>query len=173
LNTDFLAKVATSNEIVLDDEDVRLPQAALFSLGELANQIEWTKKRIDKLERAIVFEAKRDEDMRRLAMIPGVVAIIAASIKALIPDPNRFKSGRHFAGSLGFTQDRIRVAARSASAGYQAQSTISSAEPNLCFPPDVANDFWQRLDPVDLVTTDARLHSVKELSGKLGDDGMR
>jgi hypothetical protein len=87
LNTDFLAKVATSNEIVLDDEDVRLPQAALFSLGELANQIEWTKKRIDKLERAIVFEAKRDEDMRRLAMIPGVVAIIAASIKALIPDP--------------------------------------------------------------------------------------
>jgi hypothetical protein len=138
LNTDFLAKVATSNEIVLDDEDVRLPQAALFSLGELANQIEWTKKRIHKLERAIVFEAKRDEDMQRLAMIPGVGAIIAA-----------------------------------ASAGYQAQPTISSAEPNLCFPPDVANDFWQRLDPVDLVTTDARLHSVKELSGKLGDDGMR
>ncbi len=87
MNTDFLAKVATSNEIVLDDEDVRLPQAALFSLGELANQIEWTKKRIDKLERAIVFEAKRDEDMQRLAMIPGVGAIIAASIKALIPDP--------------------------------------------------------------------------------------
>ena len=42
----------------------------------------------------------------------------------------------------------------------RAQPPISSAEPNLRFPPDVANDFWQRLDPIDLVTTDARLHSV-------------
>jgi hypothetical protein len=40
------------------------------------------------------------------------------------------------------------------------QPTISVAESNLCFPPDVANDFWQRLDPVDLVTADAQLHSV-------------
>jgi hypothetical protein len=30
----------------------------------------------------------------------------------------------------------------------------------LCFPADVANGFWERLDPVNLVTADARLHSV-------------
>jgi len=32
------------------------------------------------------------------------------------------------------------------------------AEPALS--PDVANDFWQRLDTIDLVTADARFHSV-------------
>src|SRR3984893_19213835 len=35
------------------------------------------------------------------------------------------------------------------------QPTISGAEPDLHFPADVANDFWQRLDPVNLVTADA------------------
>jgi hypothetical protein len=34
----------------------------------------------------------------------------------------------------------------------RAQPAISGAEPDLRFPPDVANDFWQRFDPVDLVT---------------------
>ena len=58
---------------------------------------------IDKLEREIVAEAKRDDDMRRLATIPGVGAITAAAIKALVPDPGGFKSGRHFAAWLGLT----------------------------------------------------------------------
>jgi len=97
------AKIATLIEIVRDGEDARLPPAARFALSELANQIEWTKQRIDKLERAIVIEAKRDEDMRRLVTIPGVGVIIAASIKALVPDPHGFKSGRHFAAWLGLT----------------------------------------------------------------------
>lgn len=96
-------KVTALIEIVRNDEDLRLPQAARFALTELANQIEGVKERIDKLERAIVVEAKRDDDMRRLATIPGVGAIIAASIKALVPDPNGFKSGRHFAAWLGLT----------------------------------------------------------------------
>src|SRR5450759_3206977 len=41
--------------------------------------------------------------MRRLVTIPGVGVIIAASIKALVPDPHGFKSGRHFAAWLGLT----------------------------------------------------------------------
>ena len=81
----------------------RLPQAARFGLTELANQIEGAKERIEKLERAIVMEAKHDDDMRRLATIPGVGAIIAVSIKALVPDPGGSKSGRHFAAWLGLT----------------------------------------------------------------------
>jgi len=39
-----------------------------------------------------------DDDARRLVTIPGVGAIIAASVRALVPDPGGFKSGRHFAG---------------------------------------------------------------------------
>lgn len=41
--------------------------------------------------------------MRRLITIPGVGAITAASVKALVPDPEGFKSGRHFAARLGLT----------------------------------------------------------------------
>ena len=48
-------------------------------------------------------EARHDEDMRRLTTIPGVGAITAATIKALVPDPGGFKSARHFAAWLGLT----------------------------------------------------------------------
>ena len=40
------------------------------------------------------------------------------------------------------------------------QAPIASAQPNLRFPSDVADDLWQRLDAVDLMTADARPHSV-------------
>ena len=58
---------------------------------------------IGALECGIVAEAKRDKDMQRLDTIPGIGAITAASIKALVPDPHGFKSGRHFAAWLGLT----------------------------------------------------------------------
>ncbi|WP_337143734.1 transposase [Mesorhizobium sp. Cs1299R1N1] len=38
--------------------------------------------------------------MRRLTTIPGVGAITAASVKAMIPDPDGFKFGRHFSAVL-------------------------------------------------------------------------
>ena len=88
------AKVAALIEIVRDETDARLPKAARFALTEIAHQIETLGQRIDKLECDIVAEAKRDEDMRRLTTIPGVGAITAASMKALVPDPDGFKSGR-------------------------------------------------------------------------------
>jgi transposase len=97
------AKVVSLIEIVRDEEDARLPKAARFALAEIANLIETLKGKIEKLEREIVAEAKRDEDMRRLTTIPGVGAITAASIKALVPDPDGFKSGRHFAAWMGLT----------------------------------------------------------------------
>ncbi|WP_353834306.1 hypothetical protein [Mesorhizobium sp.] len=85
-------KVAALIEIVRDEEDVCLPKAARLALAEIADQIEALTRQIDKLERGIVGEAKRDDDMRRLTTIPGVGAV-----KALVPDPGGFKSGRHFA----------------------------------------------------------------------------
>ena len=82
-------------EIVRDEADDCLPKAARLALAEIANQIEALTRQIDKLEQGIVAKAKRDEDMRRLTTIPGVGAITAASVKALVPDPDGFKSGRH------------------------------------------------------------------------------
>ena len=58
--------------IVREGEDTRLPAAARFALMAVADQIDTLADQIFKLERAIVTEAKRDEDMRRLTTIPGV-----------------------------------------------------------------------------------------------------
>ncbi len=67
------------------------------------DQIEALIDQIDRLDRAIVTEARRDEDMSRLSTIPGVGAITAATIKALVPDLGGFKSVRQFAAWLGLT----------------------------------------------------------------------
>ncbi|WP_038976784.1 IS110 family transposase, partial [Bradyrhizobium japonicum] len=98
-----LAKVEALVAIIRDETDARLPAAARFALMAIADEIKASADQIERLERAIVVEAKRDEDMRRLTTIPGVGAITAATIKALVPDPGGFKSARHFAAWLGLT----------------------------------------------------------------------
>lgn len=96
-------KVAGLISIVRDKTDLRLPKAARLALMEVASQIDALKAQIEKLEQAIVATVRRDDDARRLITIPGVGAIIAASVRALVPDPGGFKSGRHFAAWLGLT----------------------------------------------------------------------
>ncbi|WP_407114561.1 hypothetical protein [Bradyrhizobium sp. LMG 9283] len=44
-----------------DEEDVCLPKVARLTLAKIADQIETLTRQIDKLERGIVGEAKRDE----------------------------------------------------------------------------------------------------------------
>ena len=96
-------KVAGLISIVRDETDLRLPKAARLALMEVASQIDALRAQIEKLEQAIVATVRRDDDARRLVTIPGVGAIIAASVRALVPDPGGFKSGRHFAAWLGLT----------------------------------------------------------------------
>lgn len=79
-----LARIEALVAIVRDETDARLPAAARFALMAIADEIEASGDQIDRLERAIVMEGKRDEDMRRLTTIPGVGAITAATIKALV-----------------------------------------------------------------------------------------
>src|SRR2546430_12708468 len=50
------------------------------------------------------------------------------------------------------TLTTLAVLPRALSGRYRVQSRTCGA--------DVANDFWERLDPVNLVTADASLHSV-------------
>ena len=96
-------RIAGLISIVRDKTDERLPKAARLALMEVASQIDALKVQIEKLEQAIVATVRRDDDARRLVTIPGVGAIIAASVRALVPDPGGFKSGRHFAAWLGLT----------------------------------------------------------------------
>lgn len=96
-----VGKVEALVVVVRDFTDVRLPAAARLALMAIADQIDALAGQIDRLDRAIVAEARTDEDMRRLTTIPGVGAITAATVKALVPDPGGFKSARHFAAWLG------------------------------------------------------------------------
>lgn len=98
-----VANIKSLAAIIRDGEDARLPRAARAALLEIVETIESLSARIDRLEREIVTEARRDEDMRRLATIPGVGPIIAMAIKAFVPDPGGFISARHFAAWIGLT----------------------------------------------------------------------
>jgi transposase len=98
-----LAKVATLIAIVRDGNDQRLPPAARMALNLFADQIEMLTERVDTLGREIAAEVRRDNTMRRLATIPGIGPITAATIQASVPDPGAFKSGRHFAAWIGLT----------------------------------------------------------------------
>lgn len=98
-----IANVKGLAVIIRDEADSRLPAAARFALTEMVEQIELLATRIERLEREIVVQARQDTDMRRLATIPGVGAIIAMAVKALVPDPGGFKSARHFAAWIGLT----------------------------------------------------------------------
>ena len=102
------AKVAALAAIVRDPTDARLPAAAHFALTALVDQLDALTEQVERLEREIVTEAKHDEDMRRLTTIPGVGAITAATVKALVPDPDGFRSG-HFAAWLGLTPQPYRT----------------------------------------------------------------
>lgn len=96
------AKIAGPVEIVRDETDAALAEGgSLRRVGP--RRSEALKEQVDKFEREIVVEAKRNEHMRRLARIPGVGAIMAATIRALVPVPGGFKSGRYFAAWLGLT----------------------------------------------------------------------
>lgn len=67
-----IANVKALAVIIRDEADARLPAAARFALTEMVDQIELLAARIERLEREIVVQARRDADMRRLATIPGV-----------------------------------------------------------------------------------------------------
>lgn len=98
-----VAKIASLVEIIRDREDDRLPEAARLALTSLADQIDMLTAEVEGLERQIVAAVRRDDEMRRMATIPGVGPITAAAVKALVPDISGFTSARHFAAWLGLT----------------------------------------------------------------------
>ena len=98
-----IAKVAQLISIARDKDDPRIPGAARFALDAIVAQLDALSEELKRLEHTIVAMARRDPDAQRLTTIPGVGAITAASIKALVPDIGGFKSARHFAAWIGLT----------------------------------------------------------------------
>lgn len=97
------AKLGDLVAVVRDAEDRRLPQMAREVLLELVGQLEELESRIERLDRRMIRRVREDEAARRLATIPGVGAVTAAALQGLVPDPQGFRSARHFAAWLGLT----------------------------------------------------------------------
>jgi transposase len=96
-------KVAELLAVIRDRDDHRLPASARMALTELAEELDALQARIERLETGLVRRARTDATARRLATIPGIGAITANALLALVPDPQGFASGRHFAAWLGLT----------------------------------------------------------------------
>jgi transposase len=103
ISADGRTSIAALLTVVRDEKDARLTAAARLALTVLADQIEDLSEKIERLDETIVAAAKADADMRRLTTIPGVGVITAATVKAFVPDPERFVSARHFSAFLGLT----------------------------------------------------------------------
>ena len=70
---------------------------------DLADHIEALNERLHRLDSEIVAQSREDADLRRRTAVPGIGPIWAEPLKALVPDPSGFVSGRHFAAWLGLT----------------------------------------------------------------------
>ncbi|WP_137153718.1 IS110 family transposase [Rhizobium sp. FKL33] len=98
-----MTSIAKLIAVLRDDRDQRLPNSARTALLEMAEQIEKLTTRVEALDSKIVAAVKADEAARRLTTTPGVGPIIAATVRAAVPDPAAFRTGRDLAAWIGIT----------------------------------------------------------------------
>ncbi|MES0031164.1 IS110 family transposase [Mesorhizobium sp. M0040] len=87
----------------VEDPEGDLPKAARLALTMLVDTLRSLEERIKLLDAEIARRAREDEDVRRLATIPGVGPITATALVALAPCAAIFRKGRDFAAWLGLT----------------------------------------------------------------------
>jgi transposase len=87
----------------VEDPDTALPEGARAVLTLLAATFRALDAQVDELDAEIARRAKADPVARRLMTIPGIGPIAATAITALVPAPEGFQAGRHFAAWLGLT----------------------------------------------------------------------
>jgi transposase len=72
-------------------------------VASLAQQIGALQDQLASLEKELLAWHRSNELSQRLATIPGVGVIAATALAASVSEPERFRSGRQFAASLGLT----------------------------------------------------------------------
>jgi transposase len=85
------------------ESEAMVPETARLLFAELAEDYARLAARIEATEAKLMAWHRQDEQSRRLAEIPGVGPIGASFLVLKAPDPQRFRSGRHFAAWLGLT----------------------------------------------------------------------
>jgi transposase len=84
-------------------EAAEVPSLAQRVVTGLADQIGALQVQLAKLEKELLAWHRSSELSQRLATIPGVGVISATALAASVIEPERFRSGRQFAASLGLT----------------------------------------------------------------------
>jgi transposase len=80
-----------------------LPAELRLVLTELARQWRGCDEAVRRMDREIAMGIRKNERAMRLTLVPGIGPIGASVIDAMLPNPQVFKSGRHFAAFLGLT----------------------------------------------------------------------
>ena len=86
-----------------DGRAADVPALAQRVIASLAQQIGALQEQLEVLEKELVAWHRSNELSQRLATIPGVGVIAATALAASVSEPERFRSGRQFAASLGLT----------------------------------------------------------------------
>jgi transposase len=84
-------------------EAPEVPSLAQRIVVGLARQIGDLQDRLTAIERELLAWHRSNELSQRLATIPGIGVISATALAASVIEPERFRSGRQFAASLGLT----------------------------------------------------------------------
>ena len=79
------------------------PELAQRVVAILAQQIGALQAQLALLEKELLAWHRSNELSQSLATIPGVGVIAATALAASVSEPERFRSGRQFAASLGLT----------------------------------------------------------------------
>jgi transposase len=110
-----IAHLGTRLSEIIDDRRNTLTQVTRTTLRILQEDLGRLSKRIKELEEKMNALTKGDETSQRLQTIPGVGPIVAASLIAVIGDPNRFSCGRDMAAYIGLVPqqktsgDKVRL----------------------------------------------------------------
>lgn len=86
-----------------DGHAADVPELAQRVVASLAHQVGAVEEQLAGLEKELLAWHRSNELSLRLATIPGVGVISATALAASVSEPERFRSGRQFAASLGLT----------------------------------------------------------------------
>jgi transposase len=89
-----------------------VPEPAREIFARLFEQLDSLDRQASELKRELLAWHRGNECSRRLATIPGIGPIGASALSMKVPDPNVFKSARHFAAWLGLTPKDHSTAGR-------------------------------------------------------------
>ncbi len=116
-----------------------IPQPLHAGLLQMTQTLRGVQRDIEAVEREIVRWGRGSRTCRHLDTIPGYGPILASAMAAMVVAPGAFKSGRHFAASLGLvprqdgTGGKLRLGPISKRGnGYLRRLLVNGAMSVLC-----------------------------------------